>query len=312
MAKRDFIRTGPSTSRIVEADLKISGSLMLPAAEDNDDPQANAIAVQGGVLVLYDGEEWKEIEGGGDAPDLAPYAKLEGGNDFKGVQQSLTPGITPQPINAPGNIAFAEANFIAAIAAADYAAGRFPGFGFLIPGIDGIVLYYRPNIDGTGQGLYTLDINGIERRVAYSGEGGVSNFADLNGSPTDNTALSAALQEKKIYTDNQIQAALDGASVGYNIGLTQERNTAEIFFNRKVNIVSISPGPNISAVTFTLFKMVEGVLTPQTTRNTVSQINTDLSALSTSDATSGYYVYMIFTITPGDAIGGALAKFINL
>lgn len=63
MAKKEFIRTKPSTSRIVEADLKINGSLMLPDVEENEDPLPNAIAMRAGNLVSFNGTGWKEISG---------------------------------------------------------------------------------------------------------------------------------------------------------------------------------------------------------------------------------------------------------
>lgn len=63
MAKKEFLRTLSSTSRIVDADLRVSGSFMLPNQVDNEDPSENAIAVNDGKLVLHDGSEWNEISG---------------------------------------------------------------------------------------------------------------------------------------------------------------------------------------------------------------------------------------------------------
>lgn len=131
--------------------------------------------------------------------------RLSTGNSVTFNQvSSLTAGGYPLPVGTYGNNAFDNANFLAQINESDYAAGRYPGWGVKINGVDAAFMFYRPVQESTSLNyfqMWMLGIQGTYKRFMWADD----NISTLNNNANYTAASGATTGKIPIYTSsNQI------------------------------------------------------------------------------------------------------------
>lgn len=145
----------------------------------------------------------------------------------------------------------------------------------------------------------TTDRIGISR-FATNAEAAAGTNPLLSVSPVALKAITDLLPSKT-YVDNL-------ASIE-RIAMTQTNRAINIPFKSETAVVlSADIVPNVASLTYRLYKVVGGVQTGGTVRSTITDINTDLAALDTTEKNAGYMVYVEATFDVGTTLGGVIIK----